>query len=312
MKFSRSSVSALALSLLSFAGSHLATPEAAQAAPSRNREKPAMIEVGGGAAHLGDSTSIEALIRVRAEIGSDTSFISGDRFILVRVNADGTVGLDGVRFIDIDFETLGYEWKGHNEFTMAGLSVINGSLDRNLPINNAMTVSLNFLGIKGGFGGHLTPEIEGYLRGAINLLGIAYSERLADGQANTGSSSGLQIEAGLQILKKFRIAIGHEVKSVNNDPFTYETGGYSCDTYYSDNDYYSSSYTSCSPDTNTVYLERRVLNDTSLTLVAELTRNLQLFGEVHYNIYSVISDTGEFNSTRDSALQLFLGVAGRF
>ncbi len=160
------------------AASTLISASPAGAAPRSG----SMIEIGAGAASLGDTTPIEALIRVRAESSSNNGVFFADRLVVIKIEADGTIGAEGVRYIDFDFEAFTNEWTGRNKYTYLGIAGITGSLDRNLPINQNMTLSLNFLGLRGGIGGRISPDVVAYLHGAVDLLGIAYSERLRDGE----------------------------------------------------------------------------------------------------------------------------------
>jgi len=299
---------ALSLMLSVLGASSLVSSHSAWSAPHGR----SMIEIGAGAASLGDTTPIEALIRVRAESSSGNGVLLADRLVVIKIEADGTIGSEGVRYIDFDFEAFTNEWTGRNKYTYLGIAGITGSFDRNLPINQNMTLSLNFLGLRGGIGGRISPDVVAYLHGAVDLLGIAYSERLTDGEANTGYYNRFELEGGLTIKKRFRIALGYELQTVNNEPYTYQTGNYSCSTYGrgSSNGYSSSgvSFTSCSPDEATDYLETRELSRARLSLIADLTKQLSLFGHAQYTVYSVLSETGKFTGSIDSTVQFFLGV----
>lgn len=276
-----------------------------------------MIQIGGGA--MSSPKSIEALFRVN---GSAKISLDGDDdapyFIVARINMDMTAGNGGVPFIDLQFESIGYEMGDDDMFSknFVSFSLLNLNLQKDLAINNELSYRITFLGIKAGAEGYLSEDVKIAVKGALDLLGFALSERASDGSRTDGAGGyGLSGEIGFTFLERYHVAFGEKFGATFSDGISY-VNGVECDTYYHNNygngyGYgYSSTY--CHDRVVTDYRQHRYTSRTYLNLAADLAKNLQAFGQVSYNVYKVKDRTGKVAASTDSALELKLGVAYKF
>ncbi len=265
------------------------------------------IGVGAGVAQLGDSIPLEALFRVDLVARGGNSFDS--RFVIVRTSGEMTAGTEGVRYVDFSFDLA--EWKAGASDMWGSVTAIGVDVQRNVPINQELNVRVSFLGLKGKIDFNPGDDAVVYVKGAADLLAMGYMSSAYDRSEASGYSSGFDVELGVKILKKIRIALGEDFQALLAKPRRVYAG-YGCDsnTYY--DDYGSYTTTSCGDQYDTVYDEARTLSSTRLSVVADLTQNLQLFGRANYVVYSVRDDSGENPNTTDSGFQFFLGVNGKF
>ena len=265
------------------------------------------IGVGAGVAQLGDSVPLEALFRVDLVARGGNAFDS--RFVIVRTNGEMTAGTEGVRYVDFSFDLA--EWKVGSPEMWGSATAIAVDVQRNIPINQELNVRVSFLGLKGKIDFNPGDDAVVYVKGAADLLAMGYMSSAYEKSDASGYSSGFDVELGVKILKKVRIAIGEDFQALLAKPRKVYSG-YGCDstTYY--DDYGSYTTTSCGDQYDTVYDETRTLSNARLSIVADLTKNLQLFGRGNYVVYSVRDDSGEHPNTTDSGFQFFLGVSGKF
>ena len=81
----------------------------------------------------------------------------------------------------------------------------------------------------------------------------------------------------------------------SSDPYGYNSYGYS-QTY-------------CSKHYSTTYLKSASASALYMNLVAELTKHLQAFGQVSYNVYKMTDKRGEYPSSRSSNVMFSVGVS---
>ncbi len=292
-----------ALSLLA-SGSNVCLADAISGIVETPKES--MIQIGGGAAALGNASPIEALFRVDVALNGESTTPS-TTYVIARIRGNMASDFTQLSYVDLDFQALGQKVSGY-EGQFIQYNLLNANLQRNIAINNAMTFKLTFVGLSIGLSNGSSEDVEGYLRVATSLLSLGYSQRLSDGQSNVGFSPDVSMEGGVSFQKKYRIAIGGKFSAILDRPYTYNNGGISCNNYNSG----YSGQSNCYASTSTVYYERRILGSLYLNLVADLTKSMQVFGAAQYNVYSVQSDLGEFANSTNSALQFMLGVNGNY
>lgn len=268
-------------------------------------DPPSMIEVGGGAGYLGNNTEkpIEAVFRVEA-VAADGVTAYQD-VILARISGLASAGLNGVSYIDFHLESIG--WQAGDSETFGAITFLNLDLQRNIPIGQALSLRVTFLGVRGELSEQISDKVIFSLKGAIDMLGVGYTRR-TDGEGLVGLGTGLSGEIGFKFFERFRIAIGEEFGMVNGKPETYFTGYTVCDTYYDDWGY---SRTYCHDETATRFRDNRFTSNTYLSLAASITENISVFGQASYNLYVVSDDTGDTRNSSKGTWQFFMGVAGR-
>jgi hypothetical protein len=265
------------------------------------------IGAGVGAAHLGDATPLEAIFQV--DLVAHGGRVFGTRFVVVRTDGEFTVGEHGVRYVDLDFDVA--EWRVGSPQAWGSLTAVGVDVNRNIPLNQELAVRLSFLGLKGKYDINPGDDAVVYIKGAADLLAFGYMSSAFEQSRADGYSTGFDLELGVRILKKVRIAAGQDFQALFSKPRSVYAG-YECstDTYY--DEFGSVSYTNCGEDYDTVYDEVRMLSNTRLSVVADLHKHLQLFGRANYVVYSVRDDTGVNPNTTDSGFQFFLGLNARF
>lgn len=263
-----------------------------------------MIEVGAGGAALGAGNPIDAVFKVEGQVGGEGHVVN-ERFVVASVDAAFTVGPDGVRYIDYRFESFGFE-SGVPEELMGAITFLNIDIQRNVVINNDLTYRITLVGLKGELGGAVGEGVKMYVKGAMDLLGIAYTKRASDGESMVGVGSGFEGEIGMSIDDTFRVAVGQKVGWVAGKPESrhYIQCDLVCDEW--------GCYDYCYNETDTFYNDHRVTSSTSLDLSYSLGANLGLFGQAAYNVYMVSDDTGETRDSVDAAWQFFFGMSGRW
>jgi hypothetical protein len=265
------------------------------------------VGVGVGAANLGDQVPVEAIFR--ADLVATGGRVLGSRFVVVRTNGEFTLGEEGVRYVDFNFDLA--EWQMGSPDAWGSLTAVSLDVDRNIPLNQDLAVRLSFLGLKGKVDFNPGDDVEVYIKGAADILALGYMSSAYEESRASGYNTGFDLELGVRILKKVRIAIGQEFQALFSKPRSVYAGiECSTNTYY--DEYGSYSYTKCGDAYRSVFDEVRMVSNTRLSILADLTRNLQLFGRANYIIYSVRDDTGMNPNTTDSGFQFFLGLNAKF
>src|SRR5690348_3814344 len=107
----------------------LASAASAPAYADLNGSGSGMIELGAAAGFMGPSHPLEAVFRVdmmKTSGGTETSFVLG------RVTADASLGIQGNSFLDMEFEALGLQFgSGDNYFRV---SIVNADVQRDVQI----------------------------------------------------------------------------------------------------------------------------------------------------------------------------------
>jgi hypothetical protein len=257
-------------------------------------DPPSMIEVGGGAAALGNG-GIEALFRVNAVGATPTGGQS--HFIWARISADFAGTENGISYIDMQFETLGFQY-GTREANWAW-SAVQLDLQRNLAIGNAMQLKVALIGLRGEIGGEVAPELEMYLKAAIDLIAVGYSRRASDGAESVGWGQGLSLELGFKMYDRVRIAIGEKLNMNLAKPFQSGTRT-TCDDW------------GCDSRPIIDYQDSRFTSNTYLSVIGDITRNFSAFAQAGINVYVVNDSTGETVNSSQAGFQLLFGIAGRY
>lgn len=278
---------------------------ATQALGAGSFDHPSMIEVGGGVGHLGDTENpVEAVFKVEAVAASGVSAYQD--FIVARISGLASAGIEGVSYIDFHMESLGWQWGDSEAFT--ALTFLNFDVQRNVPINNDVTLRVTFVGVRGEIDTDLSDEVAFSLKGAIDLIGIGFTRR-TDTASLVGSAMGASGEVGFKFFDRFRIALGEKFGMTSGKPETYYTGYVVCEDYYDDYGYVDSY---CYDETETRFRDNRLTSNTYVALTASLTENISVFGQASYNVYVVNDSTGETVNSSDGAWQFFMGVSGQF
>ena len=261
-----------------------------------------LLEIGGGVAFLSDRP-VDAFFRV--DYAADAGRRMGSHFIVVRTNTTATLGENGVRYLDLHVNSLG--WENGDAVNGYGLTLLNLDIQRNVATNQGVSLRVTFLGVHAQLETQVEPNLNFILRASADLIGLGYTQRLSDGASLVGLGTGASIEAALRINQRFRIAFGDELGLTSGKPREVY-GGDQCDTVYT----YGRAYTSCYNTTGTRWDDQRLTNSAYLNFTADIIRNLQAFGEARYSIYSVSDATGSVRGSLDGAFQLFLGVQGHW
>lgn len=265
------------------------------------------IGVGAGAAYLGDDVPLEALFRVDLVVRGNSTFDS--KFVIMRTDGEMTVGTEGVRYVDLNFDVA--EWKVGAPDMWGSFTAVGVDVERNVPLNQDLSVRVSFLGLKGKIDFNPGDDAVVYVKGAADLLALGYMSSHYENSAASGYNTAFDLELGVKILKKVRISVGEDFQALLAKPRRVYSG-YGCDTDVYYDDYGSYTYTECGDQYETVYDERRTVSNTRLSVVADITKNLQFFGRANYLIYSVRDNTGDNPNTTDSGFQFFLGLNGKF
>ena len=265
------------------------------------------IGVGAGAAYLGDEIPLEALFRVDLVVRGSSTFDS--KFVIMRTDGEMTLGSEGVRYVDLNFDLA--EWKVGAPDMWGSFTAVGVDVERNVPLNQELSVRVSFLGLKGKIDFNPGDDAVVYVKGAADLLALGYMSSHYENSTSSGYTTAFDLELGVKILKKVRISVGEDFQALLAKP-RQVYAGYGCDTDVYYDDYGSYSYTECGDQYETVYDEKRIVSNTRLSVVADITKNLQIFGRANYLIYSVRDNAGDNPNTTDSGFQFFLGLNGKF
>ncbi len=272
-----------------------------------------MIEVGTGT--IINNTRTEVLLEVRTNIIKRTT----DQvfYVLARIDANMSAGNE-ISYLDISFESLGYGVGDKENYIEAAL--LNLNIQRNLMINNLAQTRISFLGIRGALDTPISNDLDLLVKGAVDLFGVAYSKRASDGLSSTGSTSGIELEAGVRIKDKFRITFKAKSNSVTSKGDTYYNGYY-CAQYYEpgyydpDGYYYPGYYhTQCYDSYSTYFHDKRIMNDLSLNFNYRVNSKINIFSKIGYSVYKVIDETDPTSNIRskNSSYQFLFGASYRF
>ena len=283
--------------------------------PSRvTPDEDVMIEVGTGAVTVGKT--VDLLLRVDASVTTPNG--SGSRFVIARVTSNVGVGDKGVNYVDINLSGLGYQVDSNDLYSKGyvAFTLLNADYQRNVSIDNSGMFRISLIGLKGAYENEINEDVKFMIKGALDLLGLSTTTRLADGQQMSGGGAGGSLEFGLEFQEKYRIAFGGKVNQTYTDGVTHYDG-VQCNTYYDTyNDPYGYGYgysqTYCSKHYSTTYLKNTTASTLYMSLVAELTKHLQAFGQVSYNVYKMTDKRGEYPSSRKSNVMFSVGVAYKF
>lgn len=268
------------------------------------------ITIGGGVG-LG-SGPIEAIVRVEGPgtpSTTDTSTVPWNRTVVLRFNGAAGVSADGLDYLDI--EVVPFEWQSITpDGATGGLTFLGFNVQRDLAVDQAATVRLTLLGVRGTFSGQASDQVRVFGEMALDLLGLGFTQRASDGADMWGASVGGAAKVGLQIGDRLQIALSYKGGLVLGKPVTVYEGIYDCYDLYDEYGYYLG--TSCDERSHTDYRDVRGQSTASLELKAKLTRSLQAFGVASYNVYGVHDSTGETDNSYSGAYRFIFGVNGTF
>ncbi|MCC7440544.1 MAG: hypothetical protein IT285_02860 [Bdellovibrionales bacterium] len=268
-------------------------------------DEPSMIEVGAGTAFLGNDGVVEALVSVEAMAATATG--PNTAYVIVRLGGDAAIGSEGLTYLDMEFEALG--WQAGNQDNFVRASILGLDIQRNLAVNNDLSARFTLLALRGAFTTEVSEDVKVFLRGALDVLSLSYTKRVSDGQDLFGYGFGLEGEVGVELFDRVRITLGEKLGGTLGSPESVYVG-VSCDTY---SDGYGGYYTSCRDDYATRWNDVRVSSSTYLEILGRITENLSAFGRAAYNLYSVNDRSGSgLAPSFDSEFQFMLGVKYRF
>jgi hypothetical protein len=275
-----------------------AQPPADPAYGSKN-----MIEIGGGA-FLGTGEPVEALIRVDFFNGS--TLASDSQFVLARVSGDVVVGANGVSYVDVALDSLGFQRYDDSDdryLLMGSFSLLNVDIERNIAIDNEVTLRVTLVGLRGEIDLNANEDLKVIFKGAVDLVGLGYTQRLSDGASLLGLGGGATLEAGLQIQDRYRVAIGVKDTEILGKSRQVPDG---MDCY--DYELWDGSYrTRCRDTFHTIYDDQRGPSRLYATLEASISDDFKVFAQGACQVYSVVDRSDEVQGSREHQWQLVLG-----
>lgn len=272
-----------------------------------------LIEIGAGVSSQRGNT-VDALIKVSTNVTSDTSY--GAYYVLVRMNADGTISAGNLNYVDFELHALGAGISTDNVALNGFLeaTLLNINYQKNLSINLQDQLLVSLVGIRGGATLEVHEDLKVLAESAVDFVALGVSsKRASDAASLAPNRSGLayRVQIAVELMKKFRIAAGVEGSITQGKGTTSKTGAVVCDTYY---DYYSygyyySTYTYCYDVTQTNYAQTFTSRSAYLSVAAQITDRLKAFGKVAYNVYSIKDYSQEVQSSHDASWMFMFGLS---
>jgi hypothetical protein len=268
-----------------------------------------MIDVGGGA-FMSGSDPVEALFKVDFTMAVPTGPArSHTSFVLARLNSRFAANGDGLNFVDLQFDSLGWQWHDGNLREdgvrgYLGFSFLNIDVQRDVTINNDISARISFLGFRGGMQAEVDEDTVFLLKGALDVLGMAYTRRLDDGADSNGESAGGFLETGIQIHNAFRVVVGDKYGATLGKPYQYRDGA-ECESYI---DYWGYERTHCRDTYATGWDDVRSTNTTYLSAGWNIAKHFGIFGEARYSVYDVRDDSGQTYESNNGRFQLLFGA----
>lgn len=268
-----------------------------------------MIEVGVGGAALGNSTPVEALLRVDFD-----GFKAGTVLVLAKFSGAIAGNPDGVNYIDIQFDLANFNTGWLNDSFAFNVGSVD--LQRNVAVGNNINARVSLAGIRAEGVAIDSKEVKLLLRGALDLFALGFQQNRDGDTLVSAGAFGLGGAVEMRVLNRFRVVLGERLGVVNDVREMRSTGSYDCHTDYEDWDgdgFYDDVDTHCQENYKAVNADRTLTSKTSLDLIYDITRNLSVFGRGELNVYQMTAIRDEVPSSEsDSALQFMFGVSGRF
>lgn len=259
-----------------------------------------MIEIKGGA-RVGKT--FEALFQV--DIEEKTKLFKDEDgsnnvpyFVIVKFNLALSSDNKQSSFADVEINTIGIE--AIDERSKFLISAFNVKFQRNVDIGLSSLLRISFVGIRGSLEEEINSNLKFLLAGAIDLVGVAYTERLSDlNQFNTNNFYAVKLETGLEINKKFRFIFGADMASFWGDAKNTDT--FICDDTGN-----------CSLNRQTEFMQTRRIASIYSKLLYKAGKNMRIFAQISRESFSVTEKTGRINSSSEKAILIQSGIIYSF
>lgn len=285
----------------------------AQSTSDVDLENGQLLEIGGGS--VTSKNTIEALIRVNTNVTYDR--YDGSYYVLVRMNADGSISKNNLNYVDFELHALGagFNVEGTYLNTFVEGTLLNINYQRNVSINMNDQLLISLVGIRGGATLEVHEDLKILAESAVDFVALGVSSKRVSDSAtlsSQGSSGGLayRVQLAVELMKRFRIAAGVEGSIVSGKGTTYNTGAVVCNTYYDYwySGYYYSNYSYCYDQTATDYAQTFTTRSSYLSVSAQITERLKAFGKVAYNVYTIKDVSREIENSQNYGWNFLFGV----
>ncbi len=252
-----------------------------------------MVELGTGTRISND---IEALIKIEfietAKIGNDDSDVK-TRFVIARIKTDLSFGMN-VSYIDAEFNGLGVQIQ--DQTGMISFNALNVKIQRNIDIGLSQMMRVSFIGFRGSFEDDSNKSLRFIAEGAIDLLGVAYTERLKDNShLDTKNYYGGNIDIGIDFNRKFKIIIGGDYASFLGNPLHKDS------IICTDENH-------CFEKRETEYLHTSSISSVYAKLLINVNKNMRLYTKVAMSYFEEEDRTQVIESTSDKKIQIQSGL----
>lgn len=285
------------------------------------------LQIGAGA--LQNDKTMEALIQVKTNFVIDSG--ANSYFVLIRMNADGSIAKNEFNYIDFEMRALGFGGQVSDDLGIFKAylegTLLNYHYQRNIQIDMEKMYTLNLLGIR--FGGEVkfTENIKLLAETALDFAGVALSSQRASDLAKMTSSglnttSAFRAELSLLLYNRFKLTAGVKAQSISANGYTYDTGRDICNTVEDgygwtddDGDYHwikTGEHTECHDEILTHYQEFWDSKTTYFSFMAQITKRLSLFGKAQYSIFKMSDETGSFSSGNTGKWSYMFGAVYKF
>ncbi len=293
----------------------------AQVTPDTDSESPNMIEIGTGIRNVkyDGNSFVDVLLKVDGRALKE--FDNQAYFVVARIRSDVAFNKNLLTYADIELNTLGVSLgcEVANDPECIGFisaSLLNLNVSRNVDIDSALDLRFSLVGIKAGIGTQITDEVKAFVNMGFDVSALAISQRFSDMYAVKGKGYGVTAEVGVQVKDKLRVALTGSISEVRSgkDEFDNSYGG-TCNqqegsftdelgNYY----YYPHNHITCQSDGMvTFFTQTRYNAKAALSIMYNVTKNVQLFGKAGVNVYR-ISDMEMGEDTTNKAFQLLVGM----
>ncbi len=282
----------------------------------------AQVEIGIGA--NASNEAVTALFRVDAQYEiAGGEYAPSTHFIVARIKANGSIESGDFNYIDVEVTGPGVAGRWGNELVQGYIegNLVNYKFKRDIALDMGHHLSINLIGLGGGFSVTPVKNLKLFLNVAVDFLTLSMaSQRASDGMAmyRQGKESGSNgaFELGVVIADKIRIAFGQRSHDFRTNGYEYDTGRESCsEDGYWEEDIWGDSYwvsegtVSCYPVMETNYQEYWQHKETYVEIKAQLTKRLSVFSRASYSIYRVADETGSFQGSENASWKFLFGVS---
>lgn len=286
-----------------------------------------MIQIGSGA--MQTDQTMEALIEVKTNFVIDQS--RNSYFVLVRMNADGSISKNEFKYIDLEMRALGFGGQASDELGIFKAylegTLLNFHYQRNVSIDLDKMYTLNLLGVRVGGEVKFTENIKLMGEAAVDFAGVALSSQRSSDLArmtSTGlhSNSSFHAELSLLLYNRFKITAGVMGTNISANGYEYKTGREICETVEDgygwtddDGDYHwikTGQHQECHDEVLTNYQEHWSTKSTYFGFMAQITKRLSVFGKAQYAIFKMDDETGVMSNSSKNQWQFMFGAVYKF